>query len=144
MRLRIVTFTPLMNREDTPEGAFSSTNDNQLYPVPPKEPRSIQFLLRSQTILSAQGVSQEAYREEGTLCGFGNHPSLDAIAHLRRTISEPQWISHNDEVGCWRRAIHFEAKLTLNCPPTIETSIIQRRVSDCTDPSIQLCERLTS
>jgi hypothetical protein len=129
MRLRIVTFTPLMNQSDTPEGAFLSTNDNQLYPVPPKEPNKIQFLLRSLTVVSAQGVSQETHREEGNLCGFGNHPSLDAIAHLQRTISEPLWISHDDEVGSWRRAIQFEAKFTLHCPPTIETSIIQRRVS---------------
>lgn len=118
-----------MKQSDTPDDAFDPNNDNQLFPAPPTDPTKLELLLRSNVHISASGKTHNLTYEQEHLCGFGKRASPDAAERLQRTIAQPQWIPGEDGKGCWRREVRYDSQLILQCSPTIETGILQCRVS---------------
>ncbi|KAJ7125251.1 hypothetical protein C8R44DRAFT_782703 [Mycena epipterygia] len=91
----------------------------KLFPAPPASPTEVEVVLyrRGQMHVHRKSESiEEKFELKGSL---GDEASA---AGVRTTFDEPEWTEspgHKDK-GIWKRAVHFEGKLSIPFPPTFK------------------------
>lgn len=128
--LDIETVTKRMKLKDTPKR-------EAIFPAPPRHPREIEIVLRTQIAIRATGYNETWHQTKCFPCNlYGNIRAIETPQTERsNNLKDPhipgrEWIAFSGQnegsegkgqVGSWRQHVIYQSKFSLDCPPTFKS-----------------------